>query len=235
MPPVTMATLPCRRCAVPAMSMTCFIPLSISATSCLCSLFLLWWSTKALRFPFLHSPRTTFTTIDMPLMCMCRGLCTILLIIMCLSACCHTATCQLMWHGTCKTDAAEHVSRKRNHRGLAGTCNPRRQRCWSCCGACKVCNTRSRDPGSGHPLSPAQNPQFMLLPGQIPSSIPQAHMSLPTLTQQGHLNSLKQAHLWPEGAVRQSEGFLSFPLPLGKFKVICRLLFVLAPRCSEVS
>ena len=51
-----MATLPGRRCGMPATSVTaCRLgpPLRPSAST-RCSLFLLWWSTSALRLPFLH-------------------------------------------------------------------------------------------------------------------------------------------------------------------------------------
>ena len=52
-----MATFPARRWATPPTSMTRLSPASISATNCLCSLFFIWWSIKALRFPFLQAGR----------------------------------------------------------------------------------------------------------------------------------------------------------------------------------
>ena len=50
-----MATFPAKRWATPPTSMTRLSPASISATSCLCSLFFIWWSIRALRLPFLQA------------------------------------------------------------------------------------------------------------------------------------------------------------------------------------
>ena len=56
--PVTMATFPVKRCEMPPSSAGCAAWWGVpSATaSWRCSRFLVWWSTSALRFPFLQPP-----------------------------------------------------------------------------------------------------------------------------------------------------------------------------------